>query len=255
MSHTFQVQAIRHATMIITVEGKKILVDPVLSDKGANAAHKLTRNSNKNWPLTELPVPVEHLFNVDAVLTTHLHFDHFDKVAEETLPRELPIICQPGDAQKLMDLGFATVIPVEDTTQWNGLTIRRADGNHGKCVVKKLMGKSSSFAITTTSGETLLIGGDVIFDNLFQSSLDRFKPDSIVLFGGEARLIFGAPITMGSEDIVGTCLHAPNARIAVVHMETVNHCELTRDQLRSDLAACGLDERVAIPADGEIITL
>ncbi len=255
MNNAFQVQAIRHATMVITVEGKKLLVDPMLMPKGSMPASKLTANNKMDIPLTDLSVPMESLFNVDAVLLTHTHFDHFDKVAEEVLPRELPILCQPCDADKLSKLGFAHVLPVESMEQWEGLTFHRVDGNHGKGVVKKLMGKSSSFVVATSMGETLFIGGDALYDDLFERNLDRFKPRAIVLYGGEARLIFGDPITMGSEDIVGTCLHAPNARVVVVHMEAVNHCGLTREQLRSDLQACGLSKRVMIPDDGETMAL
>lgn len=255
MSNTFQIQAIRHATMIITVEGKRILVDPMLADKESMPASKLTKNSKQHWPMTELPVSMEKLFNVDAVLLTHLHFDHFDSVAEEKLPRELPVICQPGDDAKLEKLGFTTVLPVASNIIWEGFTIQRTSGNHGKGVVKKLMGQSSSFAISTPSGETLLIGGDAIYDADFEATLDQTKPQAIVLYGGEAKLIFGAPITMGSEDIVGTCLHAPEAKVAVVHMEAMNHCGLTRERLRRDLEACSLSERVVIPADGESVLL
>lgn len=44
--------------------------------------------------LVPLPVPVEDLVKVDAVIVTHLHSDHFDDAAMEALPRSLPIFAQ-----------------------------------------------------------------------------------------------------------------------------------------------------------------
>lgn len=253
MSHAFEIQAVRHATMVITVDGRRLLVDPMLSGKDEMPASKLTANNGGRIPLTELPVAVSDLLDVDAVLLTHLHFDHFDARAEELLPRDLPVFCQPGDEARLVKLGFARVIPVDETVSWQGVTLHRVDGNHGTGVVRRLMGASSGFVLEHPDGDTLYIGGDALFDELFEANLDRFKPDVVVLYGGEARLIFGGPITMGSEDVVGVCLHAPDARVVVVHMEALNHCGLTRERLESDLAAIGLAERVAIPADGEIV--
>lgn len=255
MSTAFQIQAIRHATMVITVEGKRILVDPMLSDKGGMPASKLTANNGVRIPLTELPVSLDELMDVDAILLTHLHFDHFDSKAEEVLPRNLPVFCQPGDELRLSQLGFSDVSPVSDSAAWQGLTLHRVDGHHGTGVVRRLMGNSSGFIIKSGQGESLYIGGDALFDEMFEANLDRFHPDAVVLYGGEARLIFGGPITMGSEDVVGVCLHAPEARVVVVHMEALNHCGLTRERLRSDLTACGLDGRVDIPADGQVVTV
>jgi len=249
-SANFQIQAIRHATMLITVKGKTFLVDPMLAQKESMPASKLTANNKMNIPLTELPVPIATLIDVDAILLTHLHFDHFDKMAEEILPKDKPVFCQPGDAKKLHKLNFTKVTPVDDMQEWEGITIHRVDGSHGKGAAKKLMGKSSGYMLTADK-RTLYIGGDAIYDDLFQGNLDQFQPDSIILYAGEARLICGSPITMGSDDIINTCKHASQAKVMVVHMEALNHCKLTREKLHNTLQIHDLLERAHIPEDGQ----
>ena len=44
-------------------------------------------------PMVDLPEPIEDIIaGVDTVIVSHLHADHFDEVAKERLPKDLPII-------------------------------------------------------------------------------------------------------------------------------------------------------------------
>jgi hypothetical protein len=58
------------------------------------------------------------------------------------------------------------------------------------------------------------------------------------------------PITMDADDVVGAARAAPDAEVVAVDMEAVNHCLLTRAELRARLEAEGLADRVHVPADG-----
>ena len=51
----------------------------------------------------ELPIPVEELLdNVDAVIITHLHEDHWDAAAVELIDKNMPLYVQnEEDAEKL----------------------------------------------------------------------------------------------------------------------------------------------------------
>src|SRR5690348_18055916 len=43
----------------------------------------------------------EILDGVDLVVVSHLHTDHFDGVAKARVPKDLPLICRPGDEMKI----------------------------------------------------------------------------------------------------------------------------------------------------------
>lgn len=58
---------------------------------------------------------------------------------------------------------------------------------------------------------------------------------------------------MGVDDIVTTARRLPASRFAVVHMEALNHCALTRAELRSELQAQGLADRVVVPDDESVV--
>ena len=114
-----EIQAIRHATLLIKINGKTLLVDPMLSPKGTLDAIPDVPNTNKN-PLTNLPVDADTLTKVDAVLVSHTHRDHFDSTAIEKLPKDILIFGQLPDAGKLTENGFTNLRPIE--TRLNGTT-------------------------------------------------------------------------------------------------------------------------------------
>jgi len=57
---------------------------------------------------------------------------------------------------------------------------------------------------------------------------------------------------MGVSDIAKVSKAAPKAKIMAVHMDTINHCLLTRSKLRKALDETGL-KGILIPQDGELV--
>ena len=72
---------VRNATLQINYAGKKLLVDPMLAKKGSFPGFPGTVNSHLRNPLVELPFEVEKIIEVDAIILTHLHPDHWDQEA------------------------------------------------------------------------------------------------------------------------------------------------------------------------------
>ena len=111
---------VRNATVLLELDGRRVLVDPMLDPAGARPPIENTANARPN-PLVELPrPPAEVVEGLDAVVVTHLHRDHFDDTAAELLPRDVPVFCQPEDAPALAAHGLA-VRPVETELDWDGI--------------------------------------------------------------------------------------------------------------------------------------
>ena len=87
-------QQIRSATSIISYANKRFLIDPMLAPQGTYPAVPYTVSTGKGNPDCELPCPVENLFDIDAVIVTHMHFDHFDEVAAKLLHKHLHLLFQ-----------------------------------------------------------------------------------------------------------------------------------------------------------------
>jgi L-ascorbate metabolism protein UlaG (beta-lactamase superfamily) len=240
---------VRNATLVVEIDGRRLLVDPLLSDAEAYPPIENTPNQRRN-PLVPLPRPAEELVaGLDGVLVTHLHNDHFDRVAQELLRKDLPLFCQDGDEGKVRDLGFSRVTAVGIELAWYGLVIRRTRGRHGTGELGDALGPVSGFVVRPRSDRSLFIAGDTIWCDEVAEALELNRPDVTVVNAGGAVFNEGDPIVMTVEDVALVCEAAPWTRVVCVHLEALNHCPVTRAELR----ASGLP--VLVPEDGETLDL
>jgi len=244
------IQLIRHATLIISVNNKKILVDPVLSEAGYINPIQKVPNQNYN-PLVELPITIDNIINCDAVLITHTHGDHFDEVAAKLLPKNIPLFCQIEDEIKLKSYGFVDVHPIKDTYIWNNITINRTKGKHGHGILAMKMAPVSGFLLSFKGEPSVYIAGDTVWCKEVEKSIDNFKPEIVVCNCGGAQFSFGKPITMTTKDIYEIYNRYKNIKIVAVHMEAWNHCRLSRHELLNYISANKLHANVFVPVDGE----
>ena len=126
-----KLQLVRHATLLLDYAGMKILVDPMLSEAGAMSAIQNSPQPRPN-PLVPLPFPVEQVLDgVQLVLVTHTHRDHWDDAAIQLVPKDLPLLCQPEDMQKMEAVHFVNASPVHDMKHWSHICITRTPAQHG----------------------------------------------------------------------------------------------------------------------------
>ncbi|RNB60813.1 MBL fold metallo-hydrolase [Brevibacillus gelatini] len=248
-----QIQLVRHATLKVTYSGRTFLVDPMLSAAGELSAVPNTPNQRAN-PLVELPFSTEAVLDgVEAVLVTHTHRDHLDEKALRLLPADLPVFCQLPDRDMLHQQGFSHVTAIESEQEWQGIRLYRTGGRHGTGEIGERMGPVSGFVLQAPGEPTLYVAGDTVWCAEVEEAIRRFAPDVIVVFAGAARFLTGDPITMTGEDIALVAAASPDSHLFVAHMETWNHCLLSRAELHAFLAERKLQDRVRVPADGEII--
>jgi L-ascorbate metabolism protein UlaG (beta-lactamase superfamily) len=246
------IQLIRNATMKITYAGRTILTDPMLSPKGAIRSFA---NIAPN-PTTDLPFPAaEVVQGINSVLVTHTHPDHFDSVAGELLPKEIPVFCQPGDEGRFTGDGFQNVIPIETSHTWEDITITRTGGRHGSGPILERMGKVSGFVLQADGEPTVYWVGDSIWCEEVEQAIRAFHPDIIITHSGGATIPGFDPILMGEEDTLKAVNTTPNATIVAIHTESLDHCPVTRGNLQKMADEAGIPaSRLMIPADGETLS-
>ncbi|HZY78976.1 MAG TPA: MBL fold metallo-hydrolase [Cyclobacteriaceae bacterium] len=246
----FSIRLLRHATLVVNIRNTSFLVDPMLSPKDAmdpvgNA------ESKSRIPMVDLPVSNDELSkilgDVDAILVTHTHRDHWDDVAQKMINKAKPVFCQPADLEKIKGQGFTDVHAIEDTASFKGITIHRTGGQHGTGEIGQRMGTVSGFVLEA-AGESLYIAGDTIWCAEVEEALNKFKPQTTVVNAGGAQFLTGDPITMSAADVLKVSTF--KTRVVAVHMDTVNHCKVTREVLRNYLQEKDKTGLVFIPADG-----
>ena len=67
---------IRNATLNIKYGGKKFLIDPWLTEKGAIPGFGGTINAHLRNLTSDLSIPISEIVDVDAVILTHDHPEH-----------------------------------------------------------------------------------------------------------------------------------------------------------------------------------
>lgn len=245
-----RVQLIRNATLLVEAAGQRLLVDPMLDPKGARPPVERSVPALRN-PLVDLPVAAESLVaSADAVLATHLHQDHFDATAAALIGDRLPVLCQPADERELRSRGVARARAVDGTHRLGPLSIVRTGGVHGVGPVAEELGPVSGFVIGD-GRVSVYVASDTIWCDDVAHAMEAHRPDAVVVNAAGARFVDSERLVMDVGDVLALRAAFPDTPVVAVHLEAINHCLVTRAELRA--ATRGLD--VAVPEDGETVTV
>ena len=250
-----KIHQIRNATILIEFAGKKILVDPMLSDKGALPTTYIPAKtwSFKRNPLHDLPISkTEIVKDLDFVFLSHLHFDHWDKEAVNTLPKGIKIFVQDqADKLKIENSGFTNVEILTENSPFGEIKLSRTKAQHGKGYMLRLAGFVCGLVLKHPTEKTLYLAADTVWYEGVQEALGQHKPEVVVLNGGDNQFFFGGQLVMNKKDIHEVQKAIPNATIVVTHMEGVNHNTLTRKDLKEFITEKGIADKVNVPEDGQ----
>ncbi|PSP38489.1 MBL fold metallo-hydrolase [Halobacteriales archaeon QH_7_65_31] len=238
-----QLRLVRHATIELDVDGTRFLIDPMLDPEAARQPIPNTPTDDRN---PTAPLPEIDIDAVDAVVVTHLHEDHLDETARERLPADVPVICQPADADDLRAT-FDDVRPVSGLVEFDGVTVAATPARHGTGDLATQMGPATGFVFDGV--ETTYVAGDTVWYGPVADTIAQHNPDTVVVNAGEAQFVEGDPITMSRAGVAAVA-DTTDGEVVAVHMGSINHCLCTRADLREYLDNEGV-ENVTIPDDGQ----
>ncbi|ASW54514.1 MBL fold metallo-hydrolase [Plantactinospora sp. KBS50] len=119
-----------HASTLVEIEGRRVLIDPVWSDRCSPSRlvgpHRMHR----------VPVPLDELPPIDAVLISHDHYDHLDMATIRALARTrtVPFLVPLGVGAHLARWGVPEDRIVEldwdETTRIGGLELTATAARH-----------------------------------------------------------------------------------------------------------------------------
>jgi L-ascorbate metabolism protein UlaG (beta-lactamase superfamily) len=192
-----------NATMLLRLGPFTLLTDP-------NFVHRGTRVylGKGLWTtrLTEPALQPTQLPALDAIVLSHLHGDHWDRVATRSLDKDTPVVTTPQAAEALARRGFRGTA---DLTPWrtheltrgaDTLRITSVPGVHGPGPLAKVLPPVMGSVLELVRGGGVdwrgYISGDTLYRPFLAEVLERCGPLDVVIphLGGTKAL--GVTVTM-----------------------------------------------------------
>ena len=166
-----------HSTFLLQIKGKNLLIDPMFSNVPApNPLLGNKRFSNK------LPIEIEKLPSIDAVLITHDHYDHLDYESIQKLKDKVNMFYTPlGIGIHLLKWGVEKERIIEldwwQEIKFDELTIRCTPAQHfsGRGISDREKTLWCSWIIQSDD-ENLFFSGDSGYASHFKEIGDQYGP-------------------------------------------------------------------------------
>ncbi|MCP9763250.1 MBL fold metallo-hydrolase [Lacihabitans soyangensis] len=175
-----------HSSYFIQVDGKKILIDPVLSGNASPLSF-----TTKAFTGTDR-YSVDDFPEIDYLFISHDHYDHLDyKTIVKLKSKVKTVITALGTGEHLEYWGYNPKIIIEkdwydNVDLGNGFNVTLTPGRHfsGR-MFKRNQALWTSFVLKTPS-QNLFLGGDSGYDKHFAEIGEKFGPfDLAILENGQ----------------------------------------------------------------------
>jgi L-ascorbate metabolism protein UlaG (beta-lactamase superfamily) len=213
------------ATTVLRLGPFTLLTDPNFLHRGQRAYLGKGLFSKR---LTEPSLQPHDLPPLDAVLLSHLHGDHFDRVARSQLGRDLPILTTPPASRKLAAWGFGEA---RGMATWERAELTRGDarlgvtavpGQHAPGPAQRLLPPVMGSVLTLEDAAhpplRVYVTGDTLYRPWLREVAEAAGPlDAMVIHLGGTRLL-GLLVTMdGVEGAALVELVRPTITVPVHH--------------------------------------
>ena len=256
-----KITQVRNATIIVEYNETKFLIDPWLGPKDYMEGFESALNSQIRQPRVELPFEIEKTVDVDAVILTHFHPDHFDEYAVNALNKDIKFFVQSQkDLEIIKSYGFKNLeVMTQQGIDYKNIKLYKTDCQHGKREIIKPLCESIGMpydamgvVFKSNNEKTLYVAGDTIWCDEVSEAIDKFEPEIIVVNACAATVINGERLIMNIDDVRQVIKKAPKSTIIASHMDTVSHLTVTRKDLEEFREKESV-KNLLIPYDGEVL--
>jgi L-ascorbate metabolism protein UlaG (beta-lactamase superfamily) len=241
-----------NATVLIRYAGFTILTDPNFLHAGDHVHLGYGLSSRRT---TNPAVEIEDLPPLDFVLLSHLHGDHFDRVAERKLNKAIPIISTPHATSYLGKVGFTrthalkTWEPIEVRKGGATLRLTAMPGAHGPgplgTLLPPVMGSMLEFGSARGgTGLRMYISGDTLIHERLREIPRRFPDVDLALLHLGGTRVLGIMVTMDAEQGV-EAMRIVDPRTAIpIHYNDYEAFKSPLEDFERAVSEAGLEDRV-----------
>jgi L-ascorbate metabolism protein UlaG (beta-lactamase superfamily) len=254
------VQFIGTATVLIRYQGFTILTDPNFLHKGdhVHLGYGITAER-----LTNPAIELDKLPPIDFVVLSHMHEDHFDKLVQEKLPKDTPIVTTKEAAASLEKLGFTRGIGLG---KWDQVEVEKGEsrmrvtavpGRHGKAGMQALLPSVMGSVLDFGPGKgapnyRMYISGDTLVYDDLKAIPQRFPGiDLALLHLGGTRILGVFKVTMDGKDGVQLLQIIRPQHAIPIHYNDYDVFKSPLADFAREVNAAGLEQQVSYLAHGE----
>lgn len=257
-------QFIGNATLLIRFGELTVLTDPNFLHRGQRAylGHGLVSKR-----LTEPALAIADLPILNAVVLSHLHGDHWDRVAHAHLDRDVPVITTPHASRRLQWRGFTRAVGLrtwtsqEVTAAGRSILITALPGQHATGLFTRLLPPvmGSLLQFSTAGGPVthqMYISGDTLLVEELKEIPRRFPGiDTSVLHLGGTTLPGGLMVTMDAQQGADLLELVSPSHGVPVHHGDYSVFKSPLSAFRAEIDRRGLHDRVTYIRPGQVIDL
>jgi L-ascorbate metabolism protein UlaG (beta-lactamase superfamily) len=181
-NHLIKFSWLGHSAFLFNIEGKLILLDPMLSEYAAPIPVPSLKRYNSTMPFS-----IEDISTIDIVIISHDHYDHLDFPTIKKLKNKVKRFIVPhGIGNHLKNWGvnekYISELNWNENIKIDGIELICLPSRHfsGRGPMNRNSTLWSSWAINSKSGK-IYFSGDSGYGSHFKTIGDEFGPFDLVL--------------------------------------------------------------------------